>query len=133
MLSNEEKFAIAQMVVNKTLSRRQACARYEILLSSLQYYCKRVRLDTEVLNHPGRHRIIDSIRDCSLRNDPLLTELTLKKFILRAAKDTYNARHHSKLDPHKLRSTHKYISRSTLNRYIALYKPFCRRSSCNIQ
>ena len=130
MLSNKQKYTVAQMVVNKTLSHQQACKKYGILKSSLQYYCKRVRVDTEVLNHPGRHRIIDSIRDKSIKSNSNITELTLEKFIRQAAKETYHARHNSELNTKKLRKNHKYLSRRTLCRYIALYTPYCQPKSC---
>ena len=132
MLTNEEKYSIAHMVVSKLLSRRDACERYGILQSSLQYYCKRVRVDTEVLNHPGRHRIIDSLRDRNLKaylkSNPNIEVLNLKKLIKQAAKDTYHARH-SEVNP-TLRTNHKFISQCTLNRYIEIYTSYCRPATC---
>jgi hypothetical protein len=127
MLANGQKYNIARMVVNKTLTRRQACENHGILLSSLQYYCKRVRVDTEVLNYPGRHRLIDSVRNRNIQeylkaNYPI-EELTLKKIIRQAAKDTYHARN-SRINPNEFRKNHKYISQCTLSRYIKLYKSY---------
>ena len=123
----EKKYIIASLAISgNSVQKLDISVSNKVNPNTLKYYIARTKKQREILDHVGRHKVIDDAGINNLKTQLISkhidSEDQLRSMIRMAAKETFERRNPtSQLKARKVKS---YISLRSLKRYCHYFQPY---------